>query len=879
MNSQKKKDNRSIPENSGAYPIRIKPFAWALGIMWSLLVAASLMWNVNHTRQGILNIARSQARVAYEKDVIYRRWNSAYGGVFVPVTPESPPNPYLKVPDRDVITSSGVKLTKMNPAYMTRQVHELAAQAYGTQGHITSLNPIRPANAPDPWETQALEAFQRGEQEVSSVDQMADQAFLRLMRPLLVEQGCLKCHAAQGYQLGDIRGGISVSLPMAPFWVVERSQIISLSLGHGFLWLFGLAGLYFGTLRLLQQITDRDRAERALYESEEKFRKIIESSPMGIHMYTLNPDGQLVFTGANPSADDILGVENKQFIGNTIEEAFPPLANTEVPAQYRRVCAQGVPWQTQQIDYEDDQVKGAFEVHAFQTFPGMMATHFVDITERKKAEEELHREKEKFRVLVEGSPLGVLLIANQDRYDYVNPKFVEMFGYTLEDIPTGRDWFRKAFPGQDYRKQVISTWINDLKTSKTGETRPRTFRVICKNGSEKVVHFRPVSMASGDQFVICEDITETRRLEEQLQRSQKMEAIGTLAGGIAHDFNNILSAVLGYTEISMQEAQPGSMLQKNLREVFKAGDRAKELVQQILTFSRQTEHELKPIQVKVIIKEALKLLRASLPATIKIHQEIKSDALVMGDATQIHQVLMNLCTNASHAMQDEGGTLEIRLENIALDSGFTARHPGLKPGNYLNLTVSDTGHGIIPDALERIFDPFFTTKEKGEGTGMGLAVVHGIVTSYDGAIYADSEPGKGSTFKVFLPVIENRTEPEKRFEKTILLGTERILFIDDEQPLVTIGKQLIESLGYTVTTRTSSTEALEFFKAQPGNFDLVITDLTMPNLTGDQLAKQLIAVRSDIPNSAREIGIRALVMKPILMHQIAETIRQVLDEK
>ncbi len=379
-------------------------------------------------------------------------------------------------------------------------------------------------------------------------------------------------------------------------------------------------------------------------------------------------------------------------------------------------------------------------------------------------------------------------------------------------------------------------------------------------------------------------------MEAQFQQAQKMESIGTLAGGIAHDFNNILSSILGYTELSLYDAEKGSLLQSNLQEVLIAGKRATDLVKQILAFSRQADQEEKPVQVKLIVKEALKLLRASIPSTIEIEQNVQSDALVMGDSTQIHQVLMNLFTNAAHAMEDKGGLLTVSLSDVELDAEFVSDHPELKPGPYINFTVADTGYGIPPAILEKIFDPFFTTKEKGKGTGMGLSVVHGIVHSHGGTIYVYSEPGKGSTFKIFLPAIERRLEPEDRIDRPIPTGTESILFIDDEPAIMNMGKRILESLGYDVATNTSSIEALELFKAQKDRFDLVITDLTMPKMTGENLAKELISIRPDIPvilctgfsvrmdeKKALNMGIRAFILKPILKREIAETIRAVLD--
>jgi PAS domain S-box-containing protein len=383
---------------------------------------------------------------------------------------------------------------------------------------------------------------------------------------------------------------------------------------------------------------------------------------------------------------------------------------------------------------------------------------------------------------------------------------------------------------------------------------------------------------------------ESLRIQAQLQQAQKMEAIGTLAGGIAHDFNNILSAVIGYTEIALTDIPEGTPQHRNLQEVLKAGSRARDLVKQILTFSRQTEQELKPLQVNQIISETLKLLRASLPTTVRISLDIQSDSAVLADSTQIHQVIMNLCTNAAQAMRAKGGQLNIDLSDVVLGGSFIEQHPYLSPGAYIKLRIIDTGPGMEKAILDRIFDPFFTTKERGEGTGMGLAVVLGIVKSHGGTITVESEVGKGSTFNVFLPVIMREVDHKVSNKAPIPTGTERILFIDDEKSLVDLGQQILERLGYKVTIRTSSVEALELFMAQPDKFDLVITDMTMPNMTGDELAGKLMDMRADIPvilctgyserisrERAHELGIKEFILKPIVMRELAEKVRRVLD--
>jgi signal transduction histidine kinase/CheY-like chemotaxis protein len=397
---------------------------------------------------------------------------------------------------------------------------------------------------------------------------------------------------------------------------------------------------------------------------------------------------------------------------------------------------------------------------------------------------------------------------------------------------------------------------------------------------------------------VATDITQLKELQEkqviaesQLRQVQKMEAIGNLAGGIAHDFNNILSSIIGFTELALDEVEKESTLEDNLQEVYTAGKRARDLVKQILAFARQSEDNVKPIQVNTVVEEVLKFIRSSLPSTIEIKQDIASDSLIMGNTTQVHQILMNLCTNAAHAMEAEGGTLDISLTDITLDSASNKTRLALKPGDYIRLRVGDTGVGIPLDNINVIFDPYFTTKAPGKGTGMGLATVHGMVESYGGKIAVESRPGQGAVFTIYLPITTKRRARHPHESAALPSGAEHILFVDDEAPIAKMGSQILEGLGYAVTTRTSSIEALELFRSMSDDFDLVISDMTMPNMTGEALAVEMMAIRPDIPvilctgysnkisdESASDIGVKAVAYKPIIKSDLAKTVRRVLDE-
>ena len=381
-------------------------------------------------------------------------------------------------------------------------------------------------------------------------------------------------------------------------------------------------------------------------------------------------------------------------------------------------------------------------------------------------------------------------------------------------------------------------------------------------------------------------------LESQLIQSHKMEAIGTLAGGIAHDFNNILFPIVGHAEVLLEDVPEESPFWRSLNGIYSAALRAKDLVNQILTFSRQEKNELKLIKVQNIIKEASKLIRSTIPKTIDIQQNIQADcSMIKADPTQIHQVVMNLSINAYHAMADTGGELKLDLTEKELTTE-DIMDSDMIPGTYACLTISDSGVGMDKEVMEKIFDPFFTTKENGKGTGMGLSVVHGIVTGMGGSVQVYSEPGKGTEFHVYLPVVMNSFEKHNIQPKEIIQGgTGQILLVDDEEGIITMEKQMLERLGYQVTSRISSIDALEAFRANPDKFDLVITDMAMPGLSGDKFAAELTRIRPDIPillctgfsetmseETALSRGISGFLIKPIIMKDLSQKVSEMMDK-
>lgn len=542
------------------------------------------------------------------------------------------------------------------------------------------------------------------------------------------------------------------------------------------------------------------------------------------------------------------------------------------------------------------------------TMPGgrLRLASLLDITDRKRVEARLQESERRLADIIDFLPDATCAVDLEGRVIAWNRAIEEMTGIKARDM-LGKGDYEYVIPFYGVRQPILI----DLARGFTGDIEKK-YNFIRKEGdvllTEVNVTLRgapcvlwakasPLYDSHGKIAGAIEsvrDITEQRKMQEAISRSQKMQAIGTLAGGIAHDFNNILGAIIGYAGMAKDESPAGSKVAEYINELLSASERARFLVQQILAFSRQAENQVKPLLVSPIVKEVIKLLSHTMPTTIHLKQKINAkNTTILADPTQIHQVLMNLCTNAGHAMHKKGGTLTINLNEIEISPGNKQVNELLNKGNYLELKVADTGHGIAPDIIDKIFDPFFTTKKKGEGSGMGLAVVHGIVHGYGGHINVVSEAGFGTTFTVYLPAIsESLSMPKAKAEKALARGNERIMIVDDQEYILKMMHRILSYLGYNVISEQSSPKALAFFQKDPSALDMIITDQTMPDLTGADMAKKILSIRPDIPiiictgfsdlvspEDAKAIGIREYLMKPISITNLAQAIRKVFDNK
>ncbi len=786
--------------------------------------------------------------------------------------------------------------------------------------------------------------------------------------------------------------------------------------------------LEWANQRLERDITARRQAEEALSNSEALYRNLFERAGDAIFLLGTRGEEAGVILAANQAAEAMHGYGPGELQGKRINDLEPPGTPNSTPQRIERVLAgEGLSFEVVHLNKRGER----FPLEVSAGLVELSNDSYIlsierDISERKRAEAELVESEERFRALSDKSPMGICMIDDQNRWQYVNPAFVDIFGYTLEDVPTGSDFLRRAYPDPAYRKQVAETWRRDLGKAPVGGVRIRTYAVTCKDGSQKFILFRSVTLADGRQLILYEDISERRRAEEalrlseekfakafrhsplwvvlstlnegryievnetflrgtgysreevightatdlglrldprerdqmvrmvreqgsvrnlpvkrrvrsgeirdmllsaemlpmpgeealvavltditernqaqrekealeaQLRQSQKLEALGTLAGGVAHDFNNILAAIMGYTELALGNTPSSSENHRFLDQILGAAGRAQRLVKQILTFGHKAEVAMKPLDLNRRVSDAVDLIRQTIPKMVDI-ELLLADGLrpISGDPGQIEQILMNLATNANDAMP-EGGRLVIETENVSLDAEYCREHFEAQPGDYVRLQVSDTGVGMSKEVLGQVFDPFFTTKEAGKGTGLGLSTVYGIVQAHEGFIYCYSEPGQGTTFRLYFQALNADGTPQDSVSQTSgeqLGGSETILVVDDEEPLRNLALATLSLEGYAVETAGCGEEALEIYQRKGDEIDLVVLDVNMPGMGGHKCLLELVRLDPQVKvlvasgysangqlKDTLAAGARGYIAKPFERVRMLEIIRRILDE-
>jgi len=646
--------------------------------------------------------------------------------------------------------------------------------------------------------------------------------------------------------------------------------------------------------------TEQKQMAEALRESEEKFRSLFNNAQVGLFRSRIS-DGKLL--ECNELFAKMVGYDSH-------EECLAEYVTSE-----------------HYVDLEDrDRMlkeikeKGKIDVFMAQItrgdgspfwvslsahiFPGRNCIEVVarDITEFKNTREDLQKEKERFRSLIEEAPLGVSLINEDGHYEYVNSKFIEIFGYTFDDIYRGKGWFNQAYPDQEFKKHVVSTWIEIVKKLKPGQVQNRTYKVRCKDGTDKAIRFWIMAMGAGGQLIFYEDITEISRLEAQLFQAKKMEAIGLLAGRIANDFNNLLMGIQGNASLMLLDIDSDHPHYERLKNLEKTGQTGFQLTKQLLDFAGGGRYEVKSTDLNEIVQET-SIMFGREKDNLTIHAEYQEGIwMVETDRGQIEQVLLNLYSNAWQSMSGEG-EINLHTENIILDRRASYRL-GVGPGRYVKISVIDTLADMDDTTQQRIFEPFFTAKEMGRGDGLGLASAYGIIKNHGGIINVYSKKGEGTTFNVYLPISVKGIIEEKELPEEILKGTETILLVDNEDMILDVGRRMLEKMGYRVLTASSGEKAIEMvtkaFIARGGKHaekespepDLVILDMIMPGMDGGETYERIKEVNPGIKTllssgyseigqvtEILEDGCDGFIQKPFDIKDLAQKLREILEKK
>jgi PAS domain S-box-containing protein len=853
---------------------------WA-GLVWTVPILTFALLGLYYSRQENLQIALNRARDSFQKDIAYRSWATERGGVYVPLDAKTPPSPYLShLPDRDIRADNGKTYTLVNPAYMTRMVHELAAKEYGLQGHLTSLRPIRPENAPDPWERKALQVFESGTREYWEQLHQGGEPRLRFMGAFIVQEGCLRCHASQGYKVGDVRGGISVTVPMGGSQVLAaqaRWQATFITLVG--LWLLGIGVILLWTRRAARLDLLRVEALAGLEESKALYQSLSEHIP--VSLFRRDCEGRLVY--ANPAMLRDFGLPLEECLGHrhTDHHAKDQAARLQeeddqvlAGATLHRIRAYRVPSTGEEQSREV--VKSPVR-NARGEIVGLQGVSW-DVTERVQQDHAVKHLLEQYQAVIQTAVDGFLRIGPDDRILEVNDAYCRISGYNREELL-----------GKPLHELVVGETPEQISARyrKVQEEGLGYFQVRHRTRDDRLVDLE-ISVtflpSMGFCVVFLRDITERnlatverKRLETEVLHMQKIESLGRLAGGVAHDMNNVLGAIMAISGLLAVKHPEDSGIQKDVNNLMNAANRGRDLVQGLNQFARKELHEPVPLDLNELMRREAELLRRTTLQAVEVVLELEEPLpFVRGEANVLANALMNLCVNALDAMAGKG---RLRLATHCL------------PPDQVELVVEDSGEGMTPDVLAKAMEPFFTTKPAGKGTGLGLSMVYGAVKAHAGTLDLQSMPGAGTRVTIRLPATE--AAPASAQGPAVASAAKRqklrVLLVDDDEMILATIPPMLSALGHQVTAASSGAEALRRLEAGLG-VDLVVLDLNMPAMDGREMLGRLRLVQPDLPvlmatGNSGDLGLddflardgrAALLRKPFTLTELQDKIRAFL---